>query len=206
MHVYLCNRIKGKTSQQMVSLLLRDYASENGLSLSDDRICNPLESRTPQGKPYFVDPPQVHFSVSHSGIWWACAFDSSPVGLDIEDLSARRNKANYNNGNLWPRIAKRFFTQEEYEYVLNGGEEAFFHIWVRKEAYLKYIGTGIGTGLSSFNLVEKKQIVKQVGPAYLEEINFCSDIIAACCSSTKTKITIKNIEMIQDEVERDRHN
>lgn len=38
----------------------------------------------PYGKPRFVECPDLHFSISHSGSCWCCAFSTSPIGLDIQ--------------------------------------------------------------------------------------------------------------------------
>lgn len=41
------------------------------------------------GKPCIPDLPDAHFNISHSGRWVICAFDSQPIGIDIE----KRNRS-----------------------------------------------------------------------------------------------------------------
>lgn len=97
------------------------------------------------GKPY-VDYPDVEFNVSHSGNMVVCAIASKPVGIDIEEIRPVNLK-----------MAKRFCSKREIEYLFghipqenelvhttdNDLLSRFFKIWTQKEAYLKYIGTGL---------------------------------------------------------------
>ncbi|MEG1931435.1 MAG: 4'-phosphopantetheinyl transferase superfamily protein [Anaerovorax sp.] len=115
----------------------------------------------------------IRFSISHSGNWWACLIGFHEMGLDIEDLEKGRmrmadSKVNQKRGEA---IAKRFFTKEEYEYVLAQGTPAFYKIWTRKEAYTKYLGTGIGQGLDTFHVFGQNQFVDQIGRVLVRELD-----------------------------------
>ena len=101
------------------------------------------------GKPFFKDIPQVRISLSHSGKYLVCAFSEEEIGLDLQECITPRTEV--------LRIAKRFFTSEEYDALLSiygrdekEGNEFFFCLWSLKEAYLKYIGCGLHGGLDSF--------------------------------------------------------
>jgi phosphopantetheinyl transferase len=50
------------------------------------------------------------------------------------------------------KIAKRFFAPEEAEMLLPDPTGAFFPIWTKKEAYVKWTGRGLAEGLSSFSV------------------------------------------------------
>ncbi|MEG2200143.1 MAG: 4'-phosphopantetheinyl transferase superfamily protein [Anaerovorax sp.] len=118
-------------------------------------------------------PEAIRFSISHSGNWWACLIGFHEMGLDIEDLEKGRmrmadSKVNQKRGEA---IAKRFFTKEEYEYVLAQGTPAFYKIWTRKEAYTKYLGTGIGQGLDTFHVFGQNQFVDQIGRVLVRELD-----------------------------------
>ena len=95
----------------------------------------------PGGKPYFAEAPELEFSVSHSGAWWACAFGDEPLGLDIERRAPRR----------FLRLAARFFLPEEAELVRAAEDRAaaFYRVWCAKEAFLKRSGAGLPGGLRS---------------------------------------------------------
>ena len=92
------------------------------------------------GKPYFPGT-DIHFNISHSGDLKILAIAETPVGVDIEKV----RKADL-------RVAKRF-CENEYNYITQkDSEHRFFEIWTKKEAYLKYKGTGLNGGLDSFDV------------------------------------------------------
>lgn len=204
MYIYLCNIKKNK---EKISHIKKDFSKDtlsHNLLLEAFRHYNekmafgvPYEEirkmtvRTDKGgKPYFflhdkemiAAFPHIHFSVSHSGDWWSCLFSDSNVGLDIEE---RRSIKNYE------AIAKRFFTYGEHQYVLDYGQEGFFQIWVRKEAYLKYTGKGISGGLSTFSVVQEGQLSSQVlmrkddtedVPVVVFGLELSPDLVGAYCT------------------------
>ena len=96
------------------------------------------------GKPFLVNDPGHHFSLSHSGGYVAFAQSGAPLGVDIQLISRPRT-----------RIAEKFFTKEEFAYIKSASDadRAFFHVWTRKEAYLKMLGTGISIPLNSFDVL-----------------------------------------------------
>ncbi len=96
------------------------------------------------GKP-FIEGNPVYFSLSHSGNYSACAISDNEIGIDIELM----RDINLN-------IAKKFFTQKEYEYIISKPEkriEHFFDIWVLKESYMKATGYGLSLGLRNFSFI-----------------------------------------------------
>ena len=94
------------------------------------------------GKLYAVGSERF-FSVSHSGDCAAIAVDDSEVGVDIEKLPDKD----------FLKLAERFYHPNELLYVQSAADQrrAFTEIWTRKEAYLKQIGIGIATDLTSFD-------------------------------------------------------
>lgn len=94
----------------------------------------PPLARTPLGKPYFPDRPDLEFSLSHSGRLTLCALSARPVGVDIEQIRPR--------GASLPRYA---LTAAEYaRFQAAGGDwPAFYTLWTRKEAWCKYTGQGL---------------------------------------------------------------
>lgn len=111
-----------------------------GIPPADRRI-----ARTPQGKPYLPDRPDVHISLSHSGTKVLCAVADRPVGCDAERVDGRHL-----------RVAKRFFTPEENELLAAADTpEAryvlFTRLWVLKESFLKVTGDGLSRPMNSFS-------------------------------------------------------
>jgi len=97
-------------------------------------------------KPFFPDAPQIKFSISHSGDFWACAFGKAELGLDIQQHTRCRSRD----------IAKRFFHPSEQKYLeaCDYAQEEFFEIWTAKESYVKFTGRGLSQGLETFSVVE----------------------------------------------------
>lgn len=97
------------------------------------------------GKPYFCDCSDIFFSLSHSGEWAIAVFSDQEIGCDIQKIK----KVDLN-------IAKRFFAQDEYAYICESENrmDSFFSIWTKKESYIKAVGTGLSTLLSSFSVFE----------------------------------------------------
>ncbi len=99
--------------------------------------------RTELGKPYMVGGPS--FNLSHSGpLVLVAVRPSGRLGVDIE---VRRHAAELE------AIAHHFFHGKEWEELKKdprGLTEAFHRTWVRKEALLKALGTGLHTPLHRF--------------------------------------------------------
>jgi 4'-phosphopantetheinyl transferase len=107
------------------------------------------------GKPGLAGPraPALHFSISHSRRYVACAFSRVKVGVDIEQTDRE----------IDPAVAK----------VLSGPERrhldslapkdrtaAFLEIWTMKEAALKAYGTGLSTPLDGFSVCAASRCVR----------------------------------------------
>ena len=106
------------------------------------------------GKPYLKDHKEIHFSLSHSGVWAVCAVSDENVGVDVE--LPRCNMA----------VAKRFFRPEELEGLdaldRYKQSDALNRLWTAKESFLKMLGKGLTLPLDSFTvrLGEKAELVQ----------------------------------------------
>ncbi len=177
----------------LVRKALQDYCEKEQLAISKELLREAVIERTEKGKPFFTGlpavgqegAPAVHFSVSHSGSWWGCLMAGEPVGFDLEVI---REKVHYE------KIARRFFTEGECEFILTAGADAFFDVWVRKEAYVKYLGSGLAEGLDSFSVVERGCLQPQVLstksstdnhlPCYVKPLEIGIGVKGAYCSSS----------------------
>lgn len=102
------------------------------IALAAREICGMDDAkviRTDLGKPYFESLP-IRFSLSHSGCRAILAVSDREIGADIQQMR---------DVNL--RLAERFFTEREQEYVA-GDKLRFFEVWTKKEAYGKWRGDG----------------------------------------------------------------
>ncbi|MBO4234974.1 MAG: 4'-phosphopantetheinyl transferase superfamily protein [Firmicutes bacterium] len=148
MRIYLHEKrsLHGEAAYPLIRLAAENYIDAEGLDLDCDlpeerdeledeifvRLLEGAEIKvTEKGKPYFVDVP-LEFSVTNSGDMWMCAVSEKPCGIDLQ---IRKNAS-------YKRISDRFYRPKEKEFVDMFGEEGFFRIWTRREAYGKAIGEG----------------------------------------------------------------
>ena len=136
-------------------------------------------SKNDNEKPFLRGYPNFHFNISHTRNAIAVGFSNNKVGIDIERIKTPDLK-----------IAKRFFTASEKDYLFSckNHEVAFCEIWTKKEAYIKYIGTGLSTQLDSFCVLDN--------PISVTIYTFQTGeyIISACCKELEdSKPIIINI-------------
>ncbi len=75
------------------------------------------------GKPYFEERKDIHFSLSHSGDYVMCALSKEPVGADIQKIRQ-----------ISAQMINRVFTERE----LNEADP--ISLWCLKESFVKLIG------------------------------------------------------------------
>lgn len=123
------------------------------------------------GKPFYLDAPWLHFSISHSGSFWVCAISGSSVGVDLQEhrSKGKRKAAAENESDGLGRIAARFFHPAEAQYFRSlaeagsrGREAAFYDIWAAKESYVKYTGEGIGKSFGEFSVSDGECLLSEV--------------------------------------------
>jgi phosphopantetheinyl transferase len=106
------------------------------------------------GKPDCVAGPAI--SVSHSGHLLACAVaPAGDVGIDIQ-LSARHHHTE--------EIAREWFTPAECAWLQRAPRDAFYQLWVLKEAYLKCLGSGLAGGLRSLECRVDPPLIEMRAP------------------------------------------
>ena len=141
--------------------------------LARDQGCDEGEVRlrVQQGRPF----PEVEnvslsfFSIAHSAMGVLVGFSrDGEIGVDIEQEKLFPNRLG---------VARRVMTDNEYAAFskLDGDEatHAFYQLWVRKEAVLKYLGTGFSLNPASINSGigsdRKMQIERQNGVIGLDD-------------------------------------
>ena len=194
MHVYVCQEFdcKNTKSENLLRKSLLNYYEEISHEDSLERSIKAYREsifykvktgqicKGEKGKPY-IQGVNIHFSISHSENIWICAVCDKNVGADIQKI----RKSRYRD------IADRFFTKAEKEYVDAFGEEGFFEIWVRKEAYVKYTGSGMGQGFSTFSVAEdgmlSKVTVNGVAVGKFTEMKIDNDVKGCICTEIYDK-------------------
>ena len=99
--------------------------------------------KEPEGKPYING--WKAFNISHSGNMVVLGYDQQPLGLDIE------KKTVINHEELL-----HCFHPRERAFIRNATdkEDAFFTVWVAKEAFVKATGVGIINDLHNYNCLQ----------------------------------------------------
>lgn len=107
--------------------------------------CPPVRSLLPQGKPYFPENPDFHFSITHAGTWAVLATSDVPVGIDLERIGAPR-----------PHIVRRYCHPDEQAWFSalpeSAQTDAFYRLWVLKESIVKALGTGMHRPFKTFSV------------------------------------------------------
>ncbi len=94
-----------------------------------------------RGKPYLIGENVPFFSLSHSDDWVFCAVADSDVGLDAQENTPYRDK-----------VAARWFTDHERDWLAEDPDGRFASLWAKKEAYCKFTGFGLVLPPSSFTV------------------------------------------------------
>lgn len=142
------------------------------------------------GKPCLLSPGYIQFSFSHSGNMAACAFSTAgPVGADTEKIEKPPLE-----------IMSLMFSDTEKALVdskKDRGEKAFefYRIWTRKEAYGKYLGTGLSDSLKDVDTLEDP-------PGLHFETRLINKYCMSLCSK-EAHADIKFLELKENEI-RDR--
>jgi 4'-phosphopantetheinyl transferase len=137
------DRDRGQVGWALARLLLGERLGIAPADLVIDRTC--VLCGCANGKPRVVDPPApVDFSLSHSGDHVVVAItDGTPVGVDIERLRA----APVDDG-----LLRSVLTPGEIAAIDTERDDAFIRLWVRKEAVVKAMGTGLRTPMHVFSV------------------------------------------------------
>ena len=95
-------------------------------------------------KPRLKNFPDFHFNISHSGDFSVCAFDSYPVGVDVEKVRSIDSK----------RLAAHFFSPREQAALEKAPDPLaeFFRLWTAKESVVKQRGTTLARDLKRLEI------------------------------------------------------
>ena len=99
-----------------------------------------------------------------------------PVGVDIQRVKETRQE----------KVAQRYFTADEQEYFKARGDDSFFILWTRKEAYAKYTGRGLNGELSQISTLDNKEV-------YFMDFDIREGVKGSCCVKVKGELCIKQI-------------
>jgi len=133
------------------------------------------------GKPMLKLYDNIHFSISHSGEWVMCAFDDSPIGIDIEIYGSNDSG-----------IVKRYFHEKEFEEFMEKDESEktsfFYKLWTAKESYIKMVGKGLSIPLNSFSVLGEIVTLENSADnindkSYLKSFNLDDNHMVTLCTN-----------------------
>lgn len=114
------------------------------------------------GKPALKNNPDIHFNISHCKRAVACVVSDKPVGIDIECF-----------GRYKESVARAVLCDAEMASVLQSADpdKAFTELWTKKEALLKYLGTGVGSDMKDIlSQYKDKKITTTVCDGYVYSV------------------------------------
>ncbi len=141
------------------------------------------------GKPYLKDG-RAFFNISHSGDYVVCSISESEIGCDVQTV-----------GKYNPRIAERFFTDNERKILENSDNQPsdFTRLWALKESVLKKTGEGITGGLDSFCFADCLQKNSFIKFGYHFKVSGLIGAYIAVCSDTEVS---ELAEVNKEEIEK----
>lgn len=102
------------------------------------------------GKPRFEGEDAVFVSISHTDGCCLAVISDSEVGGDIELMKG--------GGERLMRLARRYFTVAEADYVSLSPDLRFYEVWCKKESYVKFTGEGLSRRLDSFSVLSSPDV------------------------------------------------
>lgn len=131
MTVFIYNKLKKHTKSD----------TDKYIQISLEKYFNTSEvfniKRTPLGKPY-IDTKSAFLGVTHTDNTLLIGISKKQnFGIDAEDSKRNVERAD--------KICKKYFSQSEIDYISKNefSSISFLEIWTKKEAYVKYLGTGL---------------------------------------------------------------
>ena len=108
--------------------------------LRDVGVNDPDIARDRNGRPYLVSFPNIDFNISHADNIAVCVLSvgEGRVGVDVEKANIGESSPRRD------RLLERFFSKDK----INSGK-SLAELWTEKEAYLKYLGTGLSADLKA---------------------------------------------------------
>ncbi len=136
------------------------------------------------GKPFLPLHPDLHFSISHSGEWWLCAFGSAPVGLDVQ----------IHHSHLPPEtLSRRFFHPTEDGFLARENYRRFFDLWCAKESWVKFLGIGFSQDPERFSVVGTDGSFPCVSGASLQLIPFVPGYSLCLCTRIPAQVRFHSL-------------
>lgn len=145
------------------------------------------------GKPFIKNRKEFKYNITHSGKWVAIVYGTTEVGIDVEKIQEGREE-----------LVDFCFSEEERFTIYNHIEKEerikqFTKLWTMKESYIKFLGTGLSTGLKSFSVDATEGLITSNDGELKKDLRirsyqFATDYYLSVCS-TEDEICILNVSL-----------
>lgn len=145
------------------------------------------------GKPYLASG-ELHFNISHSDELAIMAFSENRLGIDIEKIQPIDDAVLVVN-HQYSTCEQQYWSSLDEDERLS----AFYKIWTGKEAFIKFIGTGLTMPLKSFDIVvndETRYIRlpnKQTNDYHVYDVPVAHDYLATLITQYPSTIKLNHI-------------
>lgn len=132
MKLYFYGKAPNHTSKNTDEMILHSLESFSGKPRQDFAV-----RRTPNGKP-IVEGGEYFVGATHTDDLAIIAVDTESLGIDCEKADRCVKSPE--------KIAGKYFSDGERDYIFkdsDGTRLRFLEIWVKKEAYVKFLGGGV---------------------------------------------------------------
>lgn len=152
--------------------MLRVVLSEYTLQKPEDMII----LRNERNKPYLPEK-KVAFNLSHSRDYLFIGIsENGEIGVDVESAQAFQRRRRSLLEDIYSKEELALYDSlKEYENAEHHQEEFFRIAWVRKEAVVKALGTGITVNLSDFTVMQSEIRQATVVYAFDKKIKLYSE-------------------------------
>jgi 4'-phosphopantetheinyl transferase len=144
----------------------------------------------PQGKPALnpeFNKDAWQFNLTHSDTWALVAIDTQAVGIDTENMQRSANILN---------IARHNFHPLEIDFLTGKADPRWgFYYWMLKEAYIKYLGTGLSQSLQEFYFLWQQPLLfgseKPLPVPATIVFSWAEDAVAALCYAPSSDVSLR---------------
>ena len=152
-----------KQAQARVQSVLAELLLRHSLQAEYGLAELPIIETGKKGKPFFPDHPGVHFNLSHCKTAVACALDSAPVGVDVQEIRPLRDRYRSPVPSVYRVLSEKERTWVEAGKTSAEQDRRFTAVWTCKEAYGKAVGEGFLYDLRSTEFLPRKKPWQQSG-------------------------------------------
>ncbi len=137
------------------------------------------------GKPYFEEISR-QFNLSHTKGMVACVTGDSPVGIDCQCFRSVNIKT----------VKKVLTIEEQAEYEKVASKERYFaNAWSFKEAFVKFLGSGIRYSFNKISLHGQSCVFALYDNMKVVQKEF-SDIYLTALENKNSKVKIINVDLL----------